>query len=384
MKAFVYFKSYLIFSLLIAVGNPLLARVGESKSGFESRLLSKTAGALKYPSREDNLREAQELPYKMMFFIMPRNVEHGFYFKRADAQSASDSDVIAQHELYGWELHTIFLNNISAFEFYRRHGDPMTLEELKLLMESMAGKSHWVRSNFVPVSRRWDLCFRNGEARSFLLGKDGKIMSNDSKQVGLKAILPENPTRFIYVEVPEDVKKASKYNLSITAQLMDIEQSKRYDAYRKYIEKNNALLASKSAKKGKRTAMAPQQVIYPFRGKWQKSMSSFICDIGASVKNGNESSLYNFAIDDVLVGGRPIVRNDKTVILTMTIPLQPDTAFGYNYELANGALRAKLYENGILFIDAKFDKQMRAYMEKLYAEQEETRKAEAKTSVSKF
>ena len=94
--------------------------------------------------------------------------------------------------------------------------------------------------------------------------------------------------------------------------------------------------------------------------------------------------MYKYFIDDVQFGGSPIVRNDKHVMLTMKIPLQPDTAFGYSYELSDASVRAKLYKNGILFIDAKFDKFMRDFMEKLYGQQEGVRKEEAKSSVSRF
>ena len=390
--------SKLIFIILIAAcaAIPAFSRIGESKMGFEGRLLSKSGGAYKYPSREDNLREAQELPYKILFFLMPRGMEHCFYFKRADDKLATDGDVIMQHELYGWELHTAFLNGKSVLEFYRRHGDPMTVEELKMLMELMApgdGKTNWVRSNFVPIVRRWDLQFDNGNARSFILGSDGKPVPDSANKENLKNILPENPVRFIYVDVPEDVQRAVKYNLSLTYQLMDIEQQKRYEAYRDYLARQSAYNAAKSAPKSSRSGSkkssksssqpVPQKVNV-FNGNTYKGMESLVCDIESSLKGGNNLSLYKYFIDDVQFGGSPIVRNDKQVMLTMKIPLQPDTAFGYSYELSDASVRAKLYKNGILFIDAKFDKFMRDFMEKLYGQQEGVRKEEAKSSVSRF
>lgn len=79
-----------------------------------------------------------ELPYANLFLTMPRSVFHKFYYKRADSASATNSDTIQQHDLFGWEIHIGYNNDVSAMEFYRRHGDPITAEELEALMESVA------------------------------------------------------------------------------------------------------------------------------------------------------------------------------------------------------------------------------------------------------
>ena len=70
--------------------------------------------------------------------------------------------------------------------------------------------------------------------------------------------------------------------------------------------------------------------------------------------------------------------------LSMSIPNQPDTAFGYSYETSDGKVRAKIYRNAVLFFDANFDKQLRQYMEDLYKQQSEKRIEDAKESISKF
>ena len=82
------------------------AKIGETRSDIEGRLLSKNGGAAYvYDSREDRYREAMELPYVNLFLTMPRSVFHKFYYKRADASSATNSDTIQQHDLFGWEIH---------------------------------------------------------------------------------------------------------------------------------------------------------------------------------------------------------------------------------------------------------------------------------------
>lgn len=101
------------------------AKIGEPRSDIEGRLLSKIGGAAyAYDSREERYREAMELPYANLFLTMPRSVFHKFYYKRADSASATNSDTIQQHDLFGWEIHIGYNNDVSAMEFYRRHGRP--------------------------------------------------------------------------------------------------------------------------------------------------------------------------------------------------------------------------------------------------------------------
>ena len=53
------------------------AKIGETRSDIEGRLLSKSGGAAyAYDSREDRYREAMELPYVNLFLTMPRSVFH--------------------------------------------------------------------------------------------------------------------------------------------------------------------------------------------------------------------------------------------------------------------------------------------------------------------
>ena len=114
------------------------SRIGEAKNAIESRLNSKVNGAYQYSAIEDKMREVMELPYKKMFVIFPSDVQTSFYFKRAEATQSVNADTIQQHDLFGWELNLITQDNKSVLEFYRRHGDPMTVEELKGLMNSIA------------------------------------------------------------------------------------------------------------------------------------------------------------------------------------------------------------------------------------------------------
>ena len=368
------------------------SRIGEAKHAIESRLNSKVNGAYQYSAIEDKMREVMELPYKKMFVIFPSDVQTSFYFKRAEATQSVNADTIQQHDLFGWELNLITQDNKSVLEFYRRHGDPMTVEELKGLMNSIASMrdgAYWKKNEYVPVSQQWEIGVKNGKIVQMLRDKDGKLTPAGELK-DLDEILPMSNTRFIYIDVPPAVQSLVNYNQSIPFKYMEQEQRAAYEKYRNYVEKQSAYSAAKTAAPSKRnSAKKGDQKItvkrvnpagaYTFRG-----IESTFCDIESSLKDGNKLSIIKYSLPDVLFGGKPIAKIEKEVRLTENIPQQPDTAFGYDYELSDGSVRAKLFRNAVLFFDAGFDRQMRNYMESLYKEQQAEREKEAKTSLNLF
>ncbi len=382
---------------LIAAGLSASGRIGEKTSDFETRLLSKSDGAYVYSSKEDKFRESMELPYKYIFLLMPRGVQNEFYFKRSDSQLTTNSDTITQDDLYGWELHACSYKDKLALEFYRRHGDAITFEELEALMNLQAKARnpnvYWVRETFVPVRDRWDLKFQYGKISRRTLNEKGEDIQKDTK-AKLSEILPVNPDRFIYVEIPESVKSATNYNQSIPFLIMEDEQRKAYEAYRAYVAKTTASSAAKTARKKPQSSASKSQSnvstaksarINAFNGANSSLFSDAFMDIAKNSKgDSNNLSLFKYWLNDVKVGGKPIVRYDKEVRITTSIPQQPDTAFGFDYILSDGSVRAKLYRNGIMFISSDFDKLIRSYMESLYDIQADKRKEEALESVSKF
>ena len=366
------------------------SRIGEAKNAIESRLNSKVNGAYQYSAIEDKMREVMELPYKKMFVIFPSDVQTSFYFKRAEATQSVNADTIQQHDLFGWELNLITQDNKSVLEFYRRHGDPMTVEELKGLMNSIASMrdgAYWKKNEYVPVLQQWEIGVKNGKIVQMLRDKDGKLTPAGELK-DLDEILPMSNTRFIYIDVPPAVQSLVNYNQSIPFKYMEQEQRAAYEKYRNYVEKQSAYSAAKTAAPSKRnSAKKGDQKItvkrvnpadaYTFRG-----IESTFCDIESSLKDGNKLSIIKYSLPDVLFGGKPIAKIE--VRLTENIPQQPDTAFGYDYELSDGSVRAKLFRNAVLFFDAGFDRQMRNYMESLYKEQQAEREKEAKTSLNLF
>ena len=239
-------KKGLIFLTAILSCATASARIGEVRAALEARLMSKSDGAYHYDTKEERLREAMELPYRNLFLIMPKNTEQRFYFKRATSGLSLDSDTIQQHDLFGWELHICFANNKSAMEFYRRHGDPMTAEELEALMQSIASSKNakWKRCPYITPTRRWDVELKSGK----LTIADTE---NDTKKP-LSEILPENPWRFIYLEVPADIISSSHYKQSIAFSMLEDYQRIAYEKYRDLIAKQSAIAAAKTAKPNSR------------------------------------------------------------------------------------------------------------------------------------
>lgn len=387
-----FFRALAVATATAALSPLAHSRIGEAKNAIESRLNSKVNGAYQYSAIEDKMREVMELPYKKMFVIFPSDVQTSFYFKRAEATQSVNADTIQQHDLFGWELNLITQDNKSVLEFYRRHGDPMTVEELKGLMNSIASMrdgAYWKKNEYVPVSQQWEIGVKNGKIVQMLRDKDGKLTPAGELK-DLDEILPMSNTRFIYIDVPPAVQSLVNYNQSIPFKYMEQEQRAAYEKYRNYVEKQSAYSAAKTAAPSKRnSAKKGDQKItvkrvnpadaYTFRG-----IESTFCDIESSLKDGNKLSIIKYSLPDVLFGGKPIAKIEKEVRLTENIPQQPDTAFGYDYELSDGSVRAKLFRNAVLFFDAGFDRQMRSYMESLYKEQQAEREKEAKASLNLF
>lgn len=378
----------------------LEARVGERRAEIEKRLNSRSNGAYQY-TKEDSLREALELPYTQLFYIQPYGTKNSFYFKRPDDELTTKAEVFNQQDLYGWELHIAYLKDFSVMEFYRRHGDPMTFEELEALMALMAEKreARWVKTNYIQVYRKWDVKFENGEPKSVLLDKDNQpVKLQDGENPTLKDILPRDNQRYIYLKIPEDVMSDSDFDTSLIGLIYQDDTRATNENYNNLVEKNRKLSSARtsvgnasrsrgSVKKvsnvSKNDAIQnSRKTAITFNGRTFRTFEQSIPEIidGAP----RSISTVRYSIEDIYFGAKAPENRTKEVKIVGRIPLQPDTAVGYNYELSDGSLRALIYNNAVLFIDAKYDKALREYMEKLYDEQTKVREREATKSVSKF
>lgn len=378
----------------------LEARVGERRSDIEKRLNSRLNGAYQYP-KEDALREALELPYSQLFYIQPYGSANSFYFKRPDSELTTKAEVFNQQDLYGWELHIAYLKDVSVLEFYRRHGDPLTFEELEALMKLMAEKreARWVKTNYVQVYRKWDVKFENGEPRSVLLNSDNQpVKLQDGENPTLKDILPRDNQRYIYLEIPKDVMDDSDFDKSLIGLIYQDDTRATFENYNRLVEKNRNLsnartsVGNASRNRGSirkvsnvsnnSAISSNRKTAIAFNGRTYRTFEQSIPEIidGAP----RSISTVRYSIEDIYFGANAPENRTKEVKIVGHIPLQPDTALGYNYELSDGSVRALIYNNAVLFVDARYDSALREYMEKLYDEQSKIREREAVESVSKF
>lgn len=398
-------KNILIFALgaLIFSGvgvASLEAKIGERKAEIEKRLNSRTNGAYQY-SDEDSLREALELPYSQLFYIQPFGTDNSFYFKRPDDELTTKAEVFNQQDLYGWELHIAYHRDFSVLEFYQRYGDPMTFEELEALMNLMAkGKEgRWVKTNYVQVLKKWDVKFENGEPKSVLLNQDNKPLKLlDGENPTLKDILPRDNERFVYLEIPKDVISNSKFDKSLLGFIYEDDTRATFENYAKIVEDNKNMSsartsvgnASKSKGSLKKISNASnnqkiassRKTVISFNGRTFRTFEQSIPEIidGAP----RSISTVRYLIEDIYFGKDAPRNRTKEVKIIGKIPLQPDTSVGYNYEFSDGSMRALIYNNAVLFIDTKYDKALREYMEGLYKEQSKVREREAARSLSNF
>jgi hypothetical protein len=122
------------------------ARVGESRSSLESRLL-KDRTAVKVPSRlQEKLLNDRSVPYRALYEYFPESAEQEVYYKLSEDGQATTADLETTFP-DGWMVHVVYLNGQSVFEAYRRNGAGITrYEEEGILMVNMGG-SHWQRVN---------------------------------------------------------------------------------------------------------------------------------------------------------------------------------------------------------------------------------------------
>src|SRR5690606_21341589 len=94
------------------------ARVGETKSDMESRLM-RNRRVIEYPARylERKLQEPRSrVPYREYLPHFAEGSVHTIYFKKAEDATVSRSDLDTSAFPDGWDLHVVYYQNISVFE----------------------------------------------------------------------------------------------------------------------------------------------------------------------------------------------------------------------------------------------------------------------------
>lgn len=150
------FKRIILFlSVGLASYSMCQARIGESRSKLESRILTKRVGVKYAPDTYNRkILENKKLPYYKMLEYLPEGVEHFVYFKPAEDRQASRSDVSDPKKVQpGWDLHVIFYRGKSVFEAYRRNGDAISNFELSGLLILNGRNSRWLKDDELKAKK---------------------------------------------------------------------------------------------------------------------------------------------------------------------------------------------------------------------------------------
>lgn len=121
-------------------------RIGETKQQFEERVLNNRT-MIRYPDDVVERKIAhRDVPYRQLYEFMPASIEHRVYFKRAEAEPASQSDLRDEEYPPGWDLHVIYHQGRIVVEGYRRNGARLSEPEFNGLLHLNRGDSFWVSS----------------------------------------------------------------------------------------------------------------------------------------------------------------------------------------------------------------------------------------------
>ncbi len=391
-------RKLFILSYSLFIASLAFAKIGEERTEVERRMNSRLNGAYQY-TLEYSMREALELHYTHLLMMQPEGNKNSFYFKRPDPTLTEMGDTYSQNDLQGWEIHYAYQDDVSVLEFYRRHGQPMTYEELEALMAAAISKRegvHWTRAAYVPQHRKWSVNFDDkGVPYGVFYDEKGKAIEKDEK-VPLSDILPKNNNRFIFVEIRPEVLNDRDFLHTVQGKIYADKtktaeeenkgrvesDKKRRDARTKRGGNSNKRGSTESVKKSNASDNLAKMV-YKYGGSnIYKTVEPNMFEF--AVENPKGFSIHRVGVEDVYYGGDTPQNRTTEFQMTCGIPLQPETCIGYNFVLSDGSMRAMVYKNAVLFIDSLYDKKMRAYMEKLYEKQSETRIEQAEKSIDKF
>jgi len=163
-----------LFSFPIAAD----ARIGESRSALESRILR--SGAVVY--RDDDLEQRRHrgMPYMKYIELLPRPVDTRIYFKTADGRNPNSSELEERGNLVGWDLHVVYVEGKSAIEVYKR-SQSMSEFEFNALLGVVAEGSYWKRlekeekADMVSAFDV-DMVRSDGAVRAKKLGRDSLLL----------------------------------------------------------------------------------------------------------------------------------------------------------------------------------------------------------------
>ncbi len=150
-----------LFTISAACLSPLHARLGESRSELERRLLQGSDRAMEVTDGSLEEFYQSRAPVRESLRILEENgLEYTVYYKSGDDVGAASSDLWLRDRSGrrsdrpdpkpdGWLLHVAYLNGVSVLEYYSR-SEPLTeIESAGILLRNV-GESRWVKGK-VPT-----------------------------------------------------------------------------------------------------------------------------------------------------------------------------------------------------------------------------------------
>lgn len=161
--------------LLSATLLPAHARIGESRSEMQTRLL-RDRRLIEYPERYISRKLSDRaVNYRSHLQYFPEGSDHAMFLKRAEDVTVSRSDLDSAPFPDGWDLHVVYFKNISVFEAYRRNGAQLTVAEVNELLALNRGDSFWKRVNRRDQPQVWQADFILDDG-SMVASRSGNIV----------------------------------------------------------------------------------------------------------------------------------------------------------------------------------------------------------------
>lgn len=132
--------SLAVVSILAPSAN---ARIGESRSSFESRLFNN--GGIILRDKEERSTRQQTGPYTTYLDYLGASAEVRLYFKSDDGRQPTQTDVDKNTLGTGWEVHVLYVNGKSVLELYKRVGS-ITEPETNALLALLGGGGYWEKA----------------------------------------------------------------------------------------------------------------------------------------------------------------------------------------------------------------------------------------------
>jgi len=144
----------LMVSLAIVAPQATHARIGERRTDIERRLMDKKT-AMPYPAtRAEGKLTDKTVPYRHLGLaeVFPPGCQHVFYFKNVLDEKVTPeqieklpADKAHQRETYpdGWDMHVVFLRDVSVMECYRLNHERLNEFQINGLLELNKGTSKW-------------------------------------------------------------------------------------------------------------------------------------------------------------------------------------------------------------------------------------------------